>query len=98
MFRELFLFNPTTGKNETIEQQNQENQDLYYAVCYAIDKLDTLAEPDADVAEAMDTFRSFIINRHDADWVGYTVSNQYLYDSAHFALRSALRLTITVLR
>ena len=54
----------------------------------AIDALRQYQKPtDEAVQNMVQTFESFLSSRHDANWVGDTVSNQYLCDSAQVALR-----------
>ena len=40
MFYELFLFDPMTGNVHSIDTENENNQELYYAIEYAMKALD----------------------------------------------------------
>ena len=50
-------------------------------------ELDRQSVTDDAVQNMVQTFESFLSSRHDANWVGDTVSNQYLCDSVQATLR-----------
>lgn len=69
------------------DEIDHEDVDLCSACINTLEIYQYQKPTDEAVQNMVQTFESFLSSRHDANWVGDTVSNQYLCDSAQVALR-----------
>ena len=60
----------------------------YYLNSFIDAEIERLSVTDEEIETAIRTFEAFCEHRHSTDWVDYTISNEWLYSSAGFAIEA----------